>query len=159
MVTNTFAALSAIDELHHEYVPKMQAAAPHANFSTLIAFQPVTETMVKNGNKRGGNILGLERVVANGPALLWLVVPTVDTADHQSAILPVARELVRAINERQREQGTHIDWVYLNYAWGDEQPLRYYGAENLAFLRRVSNRYDPMRVFQSLRGTGFKLDG
>jgi len=84
MATNTFAAMSAIDELHHYFAPKMQAAAPYANFSTLITFQPVTEAMVKNSNKRGGNVLGLERVVANGPALMWLVVLTVDTADHQS---------------------------------------------------------------------------
>ncbi|KAL3961098.1 hypothetical protein ACCO45_006215 [Purpureocillium lilacinum] len=158
MATNTFAAMSAIDELHHYFAPKMQAAAPYANFSTLITFQPVTEAMVKNSNKRGGNVLGLERVVANGPALMWLVVLTVDTADHQSTILPVAQKLVAAINERQRKQGTFIDWVYLNYAWGDEQPIKYYGAENLGLLHRVSRKYDPLGVFQKLRKTGFKLN-
>ena len=59
MATNPFSALAAIDSLHHEYIPKMKAAAPNADFSTLIEFQPVTRTMVTNSQKRGGNIMGL----------------------------------------------------------------------------------------------------
>ncbi|KAJ6441455.1 MFS monocarboxylate transporter [Purpureocillium lavendulum] len=158
MAKNCFSSLSLIEELHREYIPKMQAAAPQATLNTLITFQPVTNTMVENGLKRGGNVLGLERIVADGPAQMWLVAVTVDTADHQAAILPVARQFVAAIKERQKKQQTYIDWVYLNYAWADEKPLSYYGTENLELLRRVSRKYDPTGLFQKTRKAGFKLD-
>ena len=157
MATNTLEALTIIDELHHEYAGKMQAAAPTSNFSTLIEFQPVTNTMVDNSDKRGGNVLGLERVVANGPVLMWLVSLTVDTEENQEIILPIAQEFVAAINQQEQAAGHFIDWVYLNYAWGDEKPYSYYGQANLDLLETVSHKYDPKGVFQKLRQTGFKF--
>jgi FAD/FMN-containing dehydrogenase len=157
MATNTLEALTIIDELHHEYVTKMQDAAPNSNFSTLIEFQPVTNTMVDNSNKRGGNILGLERVVEDGPVLMWLVSLTVDTEENQELILPIAREFVAAINQKEQDAGRFIDWIYLNYAWRDEKPYSYYGQDNIDLLRAVSHKYDPNGVFQKLRQTGFKF--
>jgi hypothetical protein len=116
MASNTLEALTIMDELHHEYVPKMQAAAPNSTFSTLVELQPVTNSMVDNSKKRGGNILGLERIVKDGPVLMWLVSLTVDTEENQKLILPIAREFVNAINNQEHEAGHWIDWIYLNYA-------------------------------------------
>ena len=157
MATNSLAALTIIDELHHEYAPKMQAAAPSSNFSTLIEFQPVTNTMVNNGAQRGGNILGLERVVENGPVLMWLVSLTVDTEENQKVILPIARKFVDAIKQKEQEAGHYIDWIYLNYAWRNEKPYNYYGQDNIDLLMDMSHKYDPDSVFQKLRQTGFKF--
>lgn len=157
MATSTFQSLSSIDDLHHKYITAMRGAAPHANFSTLIEFQPVTETMVKNGERRGGNILGMEQLVKDGPSLMWLLSLTVDTEENQKIILPLARAFVDEINQKQKEMGTYLDWIYLNYAWEDEQPYPHYGEENLRLLRDVSSKYDPRGVFQTLRSTGFKL--
>ncbi|OBT68146.1 hypothetical protein VE03_01616 [Pseudogymnoascus sp. 23342-1-I1] len=155
--TNTLEALTIIDDLHHKYIPIMQAAAPNSNFSTLVELQPVTNTMVDNSVKRGGNILGLERVVKDGPVLMWLVALTVDTEENQNAILPIAREFVDAINKAEKEAGHWIDWIYLNYAWKDEAPYSHYGKDNIKLLHTVSKKYDHNGVFQKLRQTGFKL--
>ncbi|KFY26447.1 hypothetical protein V491_01305 [Pseudogymnoascus sp. VKM F-3775] len=157
MATNNLEALTIIDDLHHKYVPMMQAAAPSSNFSTLVELQPVTNSMVDNSVKRGGNILGLERVVKDGPVLMWLVSLTVDTEENQNAILPIAREFVDAINEAEKKAGHWIDWIYLNYAWKDEKPYSYYGNDNIKLLNTVSQKYDYNGVFQKLRQTGFKL--
>ncbi|KFY25434.1 hypothetical protein V493_04664 [Pseudogymnoascus sp. VKM F-4281 (FW-2241)] len=157
MATNNLEVLKSIDDLHHQYIPLMQAAAPNSNFSTLVDFQPVTNSMVDNSVKRGGNILGLERVVKDGPVVMWLVSLTVDTEENQKAILPIAREFVGAINKAQKEAGHWIDWVYLNYAWKDAKPFKYYGEENIELLSAVSHKYDCNSVFQKLRQTGFKL--
>jgi hypothetical protein len=157
MATNTLESLTIIDELHHEYAAKMQAAAPTSNFSTLIEFQPVTNTMVENSGKRGGNILGLEPIVADGPVLMWLVSLTVDTEANQKVILPIAREFVAAINQQEQSAGHFIDWVYLNYAWGNEKPYSHYGQANIDLLEAVSHKYDPNGVFQKLHQTGFKF--
>jgi hypothetical protein len=158
MATNTFDALAIIDELHHEYATKMQTAAPSSNFSTLIEFQPVTNTMVENSKQRGGNVLGLESIVENGPVLMWLVSLTVDTEENQKVILPIARDFVAAINQKEKAAGELVDWVYLNYAWGNEQPYSHYGKDNIDLLTSVSHKYDPNSVFQKLRQTGFRLD-
>ena len=91
MATNSFEALSIINELHPEYVAKMVAAVPTSNFSTLIEFQPVTNTMVQNSDARGGNVLGLEPIVKDGPVLMWLVALTVETEENQTVILPIVR--------------------------------------------------------------------
>jgi xanthine dehydrogenase iron-sulfur cluster and FAD-binding subunit A len=157
MATNTFEALTIIDELHHEYATKMQVAAPTSNFSTLIEFQPVTNTMVDNSDKRGGNILGLEPIVKDGPVLMWLVSLTVDTEANQEVILPIAREFVAAINQKEQAAGHFVDWIYLNYAWKDEKPYSHYGQDNLDLLSAVSRKYDPNGVFQKLRQTGFRF--
>lgn len=157
MATNSFEALSIINKLHPKYVAKMVAAAPTSNFSTLIEFQPVTNSMVQNSKKRGGNILGLEPLVAHGPILMWLVALTVDTEENQAIILPIAREFVAAINQKLQQAGRFVDWTYLNYAWADEKPYSHYGQANLELLRAVSHKYDPNGVFQKLRQTGFKF--
>jgi hypothetical protein len=157
MATNTLEALTIIDDLHHKYATMMQAAAPNSNFSTLVELQPVTNSMVDNSVKRGGNILGLERVVKDGPVLMWLVSLTVDTEENQKVILPIAREFVDAINKAEKKAGHWIDWVYLNYAWKDEKPFSHYGKDNIKLLHTVSKKYDHNGVFQKLRQTGFKL--
>ncbi|KAM3540085.1 hypothetical protein ARSEF1564_007001 [Beauveria bassiana] len=154
---HSFKSLAAIDELHHALVPKLQAAAPNATFSTLISLQPLTPAMVRHAATRGGNVLGLEAVVADGPKLNWLFSITVDTEAHQRALLPIARSFVYTVNKKQRDMGTYEPWICLNYAWRDEQPFPHYGAENTALLAAVSAAYDPAGVFQKLRKTGFKL--
>ncbi|KAH8800465.1 FAD-binding, type 2 [Xylogone sp. PMI_703] len=156
--TNSFEALSIINELHSKYVAKIVAAAHTSNFSTLIEFQPVTNTMVRNSNKRGGNILGLEPIVADSPVLMWLVALTVDTEENQAVILPIVHQFVAAINQNLKDAGRFVDWIYLNYAWGNEKPYSHYGRANLDMLAAVSNKYDPNGVFQNLHQTGFKFN-
>ncbi len=50
--THSFDSLAAIDELHHALIPKMQAAALNATFSTLIELQPLTPSMVRHAAAR-----------------------------------------------------------------------------------------------------------
>lgn len=115
--------------------------------------------MVRHAAARGGNVLGLESVVAEGPKLNWLFSITVDTEAHQETLLPLAQEFVHAVKKKQRDMGAFVPWIYLNYAWRDEEPYPHYGVDNKALLAAVSAEYDPTGVFQKLRKTGFKLNG
>ncbi|KAJ3484856.1 hypothetical protein NLG97_g6960 [Lecanicillium saksenae] len=72
-------------------------------------------------------------------------------------MLPIAQQFMHTVNKKQRDLGNWIPWIYLNYAWRDEEPFPHYGAENRALLAAVSAKYDPQSVFQKLRKTGFKL--
>ncbi|KAI0127580.1 FAD binding domain-containing protein [Xylariales sp. AK1849] len=157
MTTNDFQVMNYTDLALKEYVAKMQAAAPESDFNVLIEFQPVTESIVEHSVANGGNVLGLESVVADGPALMWLIALTVDTAENQEKILPLALEYRDAINAYATEIGANKNWIYLNYAYADQDPISKYGTDHIALIQEVAKQYDPAGVFQSLRHSGFKI--
>lgn len=157
LVNNDKRMMIFIEEKHAEYVQKMQAAAPSSVFSVLVQFQPMTQSMVRPSIANGGNVLGLEDKVADGPTLNWLIAVTVDTKENQDKIHPLTLEYKDAINKYATEIGVNKDWDYLNYALGDQQPLLRYGSESVRFLKDTSAKYDPEGVFQQLRRSGFRL--
>ncbi|RYP64144.1 hypothetical protein DL769_006771 [Monosporascus sp. CRB-8-3] len=155
--TNDFRVLDFIDRKHKDYVGKMKAGASGSDFNVLVLFQPVTQSIVNHGIRSGGNVLGLEDVVADGPIIMWLIVLTVDTAENQEKILPIALEFRDAIDEYAKSIDAYKEWRYLNYAWADQDPISDYGAENIALIKAAADRYDPKGVFQKLRKSGFKI--
>lgn len=157
LTSNDQRIMTFIDEKHAEYVEKMKAAAPGSDFRVLVTFQPVTQLMVKHSAQSGGNVLGLEDIVTNGPTIMWLIAVTVDTAENQEKINPLTIEYRDAVNEYATSISANKNWVYLNYALGDQDPLAGYGSEIVNFLKATSHKYDPKGVFQKLRGSGFKL--
>lgn len=60
-------------------------------------------------------------------------------------------------NEAAREMGMLHEFVYLNYANQDQDPISTYGRENVASLRAAAAKYDPRGVFQRQVPGGFKL--
>ncbi|KAM0280369.1 hypothetical protein ACHAQH_004082 [Verticillium albo-atrum] len=106
---------------------------------------------------KGGNVLGLEDVVADGPTIMWLLEFNVDTFETQERILPICFELRDAFSRIADENDAQKNWDFLIYANGDQEPISRYGAENVAFLKSVSAKYDPQQIFQQLRQTGHKL--
>lgn len=53
--------------------------------------------------------------------------------------------------------GAYRPWLYINYAYEDEDPIGSYGPSNVAFLKTVSKKYDPGQTFQQLVPGGWKL--
>lgn len=157
MTTNDFRVLDFIETKHKEYVAQMKAAAPDSDFNVLVQFQPVTDAIVSHGIKNGGNVLGLEEVIADGPALMWLIAVTVDTAENQEKIHPISMEYKAAVNAYAEEIGAQLNWEYLNYSYKDQDPLSHYGAEAIKLMQATSQKYDPTSMFQDQRLTGFKI--
>ncbi|KAE9569262.1 FAD-dependent monooxygenase yanF [Colletotrichum fructicola] len=155
--THDIRMLKFIDDKLKEYSPKMKAAAPDSDFNTLIQFQPVTQSIVQHSAQSGGNVLGLEDVVADGPTLMWLIALTVDTEANQEILLPYILKFRMEIDNYAKDLGLYKDWKYTNYAWGDQDPLATHGYKNFDFMSEVAEQYDPEGVFQNLRRTGFKL--
>ena len=157
LTSNDKRIMTFIDAKHAEYVEKMKAAAPGSNFRVLVQFQPVTQSIVKHSVESGGNVLGLEEIVAKGPFLMWLIAVTVDTAENQEKIHPLTIEYRDTVNEYASSISANKNWIYLNYALDDQDPIAGYGAEIVKFSKATSHKYDPKGVFQKLRGSGFKL--
>ncbi|KAH7129264.1 hypothetical protein EDB81DRAFT_950940 [Dactylonectria macrodidyma] len=157
LTSNDIRVMKFVEKKHEEYVNKMKAAAPGSVFSVLVQFQPVTESIVRHSRKAGGNVLGLENIVANGATIMWLIAVTVDTEANQKKIAPLTLQYRDEINKYATKIGVNKDWNYLNYALGDQEPIKHYGADSVRFLKSASKKYDPKGVFQKLRGSGFKL--
>lgn len=53
--------------------------------------------------------------------------------------------------------GTDKPYIYLNYAYPGQDPIKGYGQEGVKLLREASKKYDPKGVFQNLVPGGFKV--
>ncbi|EEY20547.1 conserved hypothetical protein [Verticillium alfalfae VaMs.102] len=157
MVAHDENMMKTMDEIFHAHIDKMKAAAPDADFEMIFQWQPVTQGIVNVMEKRGGNSLGLEHVVKDGPVIMYNIVFTVDTAANQEIVLPIALEMNKAIQAAADGLGLNKHWQFLNYAHSSQDPISHYGAENIAHMKAVSSKYDPNQVFQKLRQTGFHL--
>ncbi len=69
----------------------------------------------------------------------------------------VAAEWVDKVTSAAKLLKTHEDFVYLNLAAQFQDPFRAYGEDNVQYIRRVAEKYDPDGVFQLLTPGGFKI--
>ncbi|POS78068.1 FAD binding domain-containing protein [Diaporthe helianthi] len=135
----------------------VQETGQNVTYDILAQFQPFTQSMVKHSQANGGNLLGLEDVVADGPTTNWLLVLTCGSPELQERMLPLAQDFRKEVDAHARDLGVFKDWRYLNYAWGNQDPIASYGEKNVEFLRSVAGSVDPDGFFQKLRATEFKI--
>ncbi|EHK96786.1 putative Cytokinin dehydrogenase 1 [Glarea lozoyensis 74030] len=148
--------VSHIAALHDEMVAKLLTVLPAADFTTQCLFQPIPAYIAQDrSNAKGGNVLGLDAVKDN--ALLWLITAAVQTEEQLAIITPYISELSAASNAYAKAKGGAVDWVYLNYADGSQNPLASYGAKNVKFMKDVAKKYDPKAIFQN-KVTGICVD-
>lgn len=69
MVAHDIVIMEEMDRIMKETIEKMVAAAPGAKFDMIFQLQPVTRKMVDIMEARGGNVMGLDAVVAQGSAI------------------------------------------------------------------------------------------
>lgn len=157
LMKNDKKALTFMADKLESLVEKMQQASPDSNFEIILQFQPVTPRMVQIGKDNGGNALGLEDRVTDEPTIMWMVLLTSETAEEQELLAPIYFEYRDEIEAYTKETGVDLDWQFLNYANGNQDPIRSYGAEAVEFLKATSQKYDPEGMFQKLRKTGFHI--
>ncbi|KAH9887436.1 FAD-binding domain-containing protein [Xylariomycetidae sp. FL2044] len=155
---NDIRMLTFIEARFRDYVSQIEAVvSPDSEFAGLIQFQPIYQAAVDAAQKTGGNVLGLEAVVADGPSMNWLVTMQTNNAEDSAKAAALVGQLVDEVDAYATSLGINHDWRYLNYAYGDQDVIGSYGAEALGLIRDASARYDPDGVFQNLRRTGFKI--
>ncbi|KAL4969010.1 FAD-binding oxidoreductase [Aspergillus stella-maris] len=124
------------------------------NWSIISLFQPLPALFAKIGNERGGNVLGLSEDKNHILDLLWL---TWDNPLDDSFFNWVGKTYISELESFAGSVGGDHPYIYLNYAGADQNPLRSYGEENLAFLQSVAGEVDPEGVFQEVLPWGFKV--
>ncbi|KAI3316840.1 FAD-binding domain-containing protein [Xylariaceae sp. AK1471] len=153
-LTSTYAAspklLIDLFNIANETVSSMQVPAD-VNWS--ITFEPLPTVFTEQGE--GKNVLGTSKADGNGLILLagasWSDPSSTEFAQSMGS------KIVKAMDDTATKAGGLHRFKYLNYADPNQDVLRSYGDENLAFLRTTSRKYDPQGVFQKKVPGGFKL--
>ncbi|KAF8250243.1 FAD-binding domain-containing protein [Wilcoxina mikolae CBS 423.85] len=124
-------------------------------FAPMMGFQPLTSNILQQMGKRGGNVLGLS--TEDAPLMVcsfgWEWSSEIDDALVISGIENVRRRSVTAA----KEMGLYHDYIYMNYAAPDQEPVESYGEQEREFLKMVQEKYDPEGVFRRLVPGGFKV--
>jgi hypothetical protein len=119
------------------------------------ALQPLPHVLYSKSAATGGNVLGLDRFDEDLINVLYTVSWTLATDN--ARVETAMKELEAEIHTKEKEMGIFNEWLYLNYAAGWQDPIKGYGAANVAFMKGVSRNYDPIGVFQKAVPGGFKL--
>lgn len=117
--------------------------------------QPITDAVIEQFSKNGGNALGI--VPADGPLnLLNIAISWSDAADDER-IMAAARNTVNKATAAAKAKGLDFRYLYQNYAAAEQDVFGSYGAENKQKLLNISRKYDPKRVLQLLQPGYFKI--
>jgi hypothetical protein len=151
---NDLKTLQAVFAAFNESTARVSSVA---DISWSITLEPLPKAFLSSSAKLGGNSLGLsdgyrgEGLVLCDSSFTW-------TNENDTEIVrSVGLRLLNDIRKATQQLGTDNDWVDLNHADIEQDPIRSYGFANEAFLRDVSWRYDPGQVFQRQLPGGFKI--
>ncbi|EKG10040.1 hypothetical protein MPH_12867 [Macrophomina phaseolina MS6] len=122
---------------------------------TLTMFQPLPSLFAEHSASRGGNVLGLGGSPEN--LILFMTYCGWKGADKDKMFEDAQRALIAEIRAFAQSRGKDHPYVYLPYAYYDQQPLEGYGAANIEKIRAAARKYDPEAVFQTMVPGGFKI--
>lgn len=138
------------------FFDELPAAANITGANPVLIFQGITEGQIKNGQRNGGNPLGLN--VADGPLYLIHVACWWENEADDTAVYTLISKVLTRIEAAAKALGVQNDYIYMNYGSPFENVIAGYGPTNVAKLKKIAGVYDPTGVFQTLQPGHFKLD-
>ena len=121
-----------------------------ANIQYGIIFQRLPATV-----PGADNSLGLGPNAVNDVLCLLSVTWTDEKDD--ALIYSTTQKLIDQIAAATKTAASKKDFQYLNYAAYFQDPIKGYGAANVAALKDTSKTYDPLQFFQTAVPGNFKL--
>jgi hypothetical protein len=143
-------------QLHTELVKSLESIMAPGDFFTQMFLQPLPSYRWPIGKEHGGNVLGLDDLQNN--ALLYTagVGIVTDDAPMEAVHAQLKAMAAKLVDFAKSVQGD-MDFLYLNYADSDQDPLGTYGASNIKLMKDVAAKYDPTGVFQTRVPGGYKI--
>ncbi|KAH6664563.1 hypothetical protein B0J14DRAFT_607259 [Halenospora varia] len=120
-----------------------------------LTLQPYPVSLLEKSGLSGGNSLGLD--VADGPLVSVLLLSYWKNKSDDDAVLGFMNTALEKIKQDAALRNQLIPYVYMNYAFSNQDPIDSYGQKNKKKLQRASKKYDPDGVFQKGCPGGFKL--
>ncbi|KAH7137805.1 FAD binding domain-containing protein [Dactylonectria macrodidyma] len=122
--------------------------------------QLITSPTTSFFSRRGGNGLGMPD---DEPFLMFNIEPHWKDPSQSWRVYRAMKTVADEVNAEAERLGLAVDYTYINYA---SQFQNGFGKSTAGFpvdagklLAEVSQEYDPNKMFQDLRGAGFKLEG
>ena len=100
-------------------------------------------------------MLGMERYSEN--FIMYQSYLSWSEAKDDELFISLGKMLTDGIQNFATKKGTAIEYLYLNYADKDQDPLSAYGTNKVLFMKKVAKKYDPLSVYQKLLPGGFKI--
>ncbi|KAH8688020.1 hypothetical protein BGZ60DRAFT_510602 [Tricladium varicosporioides] len=120
-----------------------------------LTLQPYPVSLLEKSGLSGGNSLGLD--VVDGPLVSVLLLSYWKNKGDDNAVLGFMNTALEKIKQDAALRNQLIPYVYMNYAFSNQDPIDSYGQKNKKKLQRASKKYDPDGVFQKGCPGGFKL--
>ncbi|EQB55046.1 FAD binding domain-containing protein [Colletotrichum gloeosporioides Cg-14] len=147
----------AVDLVHNSFIAAATSKLSSVvGLSASITFQPVTKEFIEQGISRGGpNPQGVDPVKA---PYFWVVenLSWQDAKDDVAA-RGFAETVTADIEAALEAKGVSGGYLYLNDAGKGQRIFQTYPAANLARLKAVRTKYDPLRIYTNLLVGGWKV--
>lgn len=127
-----------------------------ASLTASITFQPITKDFIQKGTSRGGaNPQGVD---ANKAPYFWVVQNlSWETAGDDATVRAFAERIAGEIEDALEARGVAGGYLYMNDAGKGQPVFESYPAENLARLKTIRTKYDPLRIYTNLLTGGWKV--
>ncbi|WYZ45126.1 hypothetical protein EsH8_VIII_000442 [Colletotrichum jinshuiense] len=146
----------AVDYVHDAFIAAATSKLSGVvGLSASVTFQPITKEFIQQGIAKGGNPQGVDPAKA---PYFWVVenLSWQDAKDDATAS-SFADTVTAEIEAGLEARGVAGGYLYLNDA-GKGQPIfQSYPAANLARLKAIRTKYDPLRIFTNLLVGGWKV--
>jgi hypothetical protein len=80
-----------------------------------------------------------------------------ESEDDDDVVRAVSIETSMQWEKLGAQRGLDVQFIFMNDASRDQDPLNSYGAENVGMLNEIALAYDPTRLFQQQQNDGFLL--
>ncbi|KAJ3952742.1 hypothetical protein N0V92_010804 [Colletotrichum tropicale] len=147
----------AIDLVHDSFIAAATSKLSSiVGLSASITFQPITKEFIEQGISRGGpNPQGVDPAKA---PYFWVVENlSWQDAKDDAAARGFAETVTADIEAALEAKGVSGGYLYLNDAGKGQRIFQTYPAANLARLKAVRTKYDPLRIYTNLLVGGWKV--
>ncbi|KNG49656.1 40s ribosomal protein s21 [Stemphylium lycopersici] len=131
------ATLQETARLYNIIIKELQAKAS-GEWRISCLHQIFATNYTANSTVRGGNVLGRERYGENFTIyqsyLIW------SEAKDDQLFIDLGKILTDSIHKFAIEKGTAVQYLCLNYADKDQDPLSAYGADRVAFMKKATKK-------------------
>lgn len=148
------ATLQETARLYKILITELQAKAS-GQWRVSCLHQVWSTSYTANITAKGGNVLGMDRYKEN--FIMYQSYLSWSEPKDDQLFIDLGLMLTNGIQKFAISKGTAVDYLYLNYADKDQNPLLAYGAKNVEFMKTVAKKYDPSGVYQKLLPGGFKI--
>ncbi|KAJ5356385.1 FAD-binding type 2 [Penicillium concentricum] len=152
---NNLDVMKKTIDIHNRMIEEARGKAKGKDYTMFTMIQPWPKLFTEHSIKKGGNMLGLDRFDEN---LFQVLVDYSWKNEADDALFNgLANSALEELVNYSKSIGADNEFIYLNYANSNQDPLSNYGRENVEYMRTVAKKYDQTGVFQTQVPGGFKI--